>query len=312
MRVIRHLAALHEPLARVVLTLGNFDGVHRGHQAIVGEARERAVALGGQVAVFTFHPHPVAVLAPARAPARMQSLHDRLRCLGDLGVDVTVVQRFTRAFASIEAEAFVDDFLGARLELLEVVVGNHVSFGRGRRGTLPMLQDFGARRGFAVRSIGSVLRGEDAVSSTALREAVAGGDVGTARALLGRPWSLRGRVVVGDRRGRALGFPTANLHVPGGVTLPPNGVYAACARIGGDRHDAVLNVGVRPTFGRLARTVEVHLLDVTRDCYGAWMDVDFVAHLRAEQRFAGVEALRAAIAQDVIRARTVLEGARDG
>jgi riboflavin kinase/FMN adenylyltransferase len=109
-----------------------------------------------------------------------------------------------------------------------------------------------------------------------------------------------------------LGFPTANLHVPGGVALPPNGVYAACARIGADRHDAVLNVGVRPTFGRLARTVEVHLLDVTRDCYGMWMDVDFVAHLRAEQRFAGVEALRAAITQDVVRARTVLGEARDG
>ena len=307
MRVIRHLTALHRSLSRVVLTLGSFDGVHRGHQAIVGEARERAAVLGGQVVVFTFHPHPVAVLAPERAPARIQSLHDRLRCLRDLGVAVTVVQRFTRAFASVDAEAFVEGYLLARLELLEVVVGQHVSFGRGRRGTLQMLQEFGARRGFTVRSIASVRADEGVVSSTALREAVAGGDIATAGVLLGRPWSLRGRVVPGDRRGRTLGFPTANVHVPGGVTLPPDGVYAARARIGGERHDAVVNVGVRPTFGRLKRTVEVHLLDVARDCYGAWMDVEFVGHLRPEQRFDGIDALREAIARDVAQARALLQ-----
>jgi riboflavin kinase/FMN adenylyltransferase len=242
----------------------------------------------------------------------MQSLHDRLGCLRDLGVGVVVVQRFTHAFASSEAEAVVEDLLLARLDRLEVVVGNHVSFGRGRRGTLPMLEAFGVRHGFGVRSIGSVHAGADVASSTALREAVGRGDVATAGLLLGRPWSLRGRVVVGDRRGRTLGFPTANLHVPGGVTLPPNGVYAARARIGTDGHAAVLNIGVRPTFGRLARTVEVHLLDVTLDCYGAWMDVEFVAHLRAEQRFEGVEALRAAITRDVTRARALLGDARDG
>jgi riboflavin kinase/FMN adenylyltransferase len=312
MRVIRHLAALPERLPRVVLTLGNFDGVHRGHQAIVGAARERAAARDGQVVVLTFHPHPVAVLAPGRAPARMQSLHDRLACLRAFGVDVTVVQRFTHAFASIEAEAFIEDLLLARLDLAEVVVGNHVSFGRGRRGTRPMLEAFGARHGFEVRSIGSVHAGEGVASSTALREAVACGDMARAAVLLGRPWSLRGRVVMGDRRGRTIGFPTANLHVPGGVTLPPDGVYAARARVGGERHDAVLNIGVRPTFGRLGRTVEVHLLDVVRDCYGAWMNVDFAGHLRGERRFDGIEALRAAITQDVTRARTLLRDTRDG
>jgi riboflavin kinase/FMN adenylyltransferase len=306
MRVIRHLAHVAAPLPRVVVTLGNFDGMHLGHQAIVRRAREEAQAIGGQVVVLTFHPHPIAVVAPEKAPPLLQSLHDRLAQLRDLGVDVTVLQRFTPAFAALQPEAFVRGFLRVRLELLHVVVGYNVTFGRGRAGTVETLQAIGARDGFAVDAVGPVTVGEAQVSSTALRRLIAAGDVRRAGALLGRPFALRGRVVPGERRGRSLGFPTANLHQRRGLLLPADGVYAVRARFEGRVLPAVLNVGVRPTFGVLRRAVEVFVLDFDGDLYGRWLTLDLVERLRGEQRFAGPEALRQAIAADVVRAREVL------
>jgi riboflavin kinase/FMN adenylyltransferase len=306
MRVIRHLAHVAPPLRRVVLTLGNFDGVHLGHQAIVRRAVDEARAVGGQVVTLTFHPHPVAVLAPDKTPPLLQSLHDRLALLRDLGADVVVIQRFTPAFAALDPEAFVRDYLGAHLELLHVVVGHNVSFGRARAGTVETLRTLGARHGFAVDAVGPVTVGEAQVSSTALRRLVAAGDVHRARALLGRPFTLSGRVVLGEQRGRTLGFPTANLHQRPGVLLPADGVYAVRAKLDGSARPAVLNVGVRPTFGMLRRTVEVHVLDFDGDLYGRWLSLELVERLRGEQRFPGPDALREAIAEDVTRAREVL------
>ena len=306
MRVIRHLAGLPTRLSRVVLALGNFDGVHRGHASILAEARRMASTGGRQVVVLTFQPHPVEVLVPDRIPWRIQSLHDRLARLRDLGVDAVVAKRFTHAFAALEAEAFVEEFLLRGLDLVGVVTGPTVSFGRGRRGSLDLLRELGRRHGYEVRSIDPVLDEAGAVSSTALRTALAEGDMETAGQLLGYPYRLRGRVVPGDRRGRTIGFPTANLHVPGGVTLPPDGVYAARAKLGSTSHGAVLNIGVRPTFGRLARTIEAHLLEFDADVYGQWMAVEPVRRLRGERRFDGVDALREGIANDVQRARAVL------
>ena len=306
MRVIRHLAHVSPPLRRVVLTLGNFDGVHLGHRAIVQRAVSEARAVGGQVVVLTFHPHPVAVLAPERSPPLLQSLRDRLALLRDLGADVTVVQRFTPRFAALEPEAFVREFLGAHLELLHIVVGYNVSFGRGRAGTVETLRALGPRLGFAVDAVGPVTVGEEQVSSTALRRMVAAGDVRSAQAFLGRRFTLRGRVVRGEQRGRTLGFPTANLHQPRGLLLPADGVYAVRARLDGRAHPAVLNIGMRPTFGTLQRTVEAHLLDFDQLLYGRWLVLELVDRLRGEQRFAGPEALRQAIAADVTRAREVL------
>jgi len=306
MRVIRHLVRVAPPLRRVVLTLGNFDGVHLGHQAIVRRAVDEARAVGGQVVTLTFHPHPVAVLAPEKAPPLLQSLHDRLALLRDLGTDVVVVQRFTPGFAALDPEAFVRDYLGGHLELLHVVVGHNVSFGRGRAGTVETLRELGTRHGFAIDAVGPVTVGEAQVSSTALRRLVATGDVQRARTLLGRPFSLRGRVVRGEQRGRTLGFPTANLHQRPGVLLPADGVYAVQARLDGQLRPAVLNVGVRPTFGVLRRTVEAYVLDFDGDLYGRWLSLDLVERLRGEQRFSGPDALRDAIAADVARARDVL------
>jgi riboflavin kinase/FMN adenylyltransferase len=312
MRVIRHLAHVAPPLPRVVLTLGNFDGVHLGHRAIIHRAREEARAAGGQVVVLTFHPHPIAVVAPDKAPPLLQSLHDRLARLRDLGVDVTVVQRFTTAFAGLDPETFVRDFLRAHLELLHVVVGYNVTFGRARSGTVDTLEALGTRYGFTVDAVGPVTVGEAQVSSSVLRRLIATGDVRRAAALLGQPFELRGRVVRGEQRGRTLGFPTANLHQRAGVLLPADGVYAARARVDGHTWPAVLNIGVRPTFGTMRRTVEAHLLDFDGDLYGRWLTLGLIDRLRGEQRFPGPEALRQAIAADVAHAREVLAAAGPG
>jgi len=200
----------------------------------------------------------------------------------------------------------VREFLGAHLELLHIVVGYNVSFGRGRAGTVETLRALGPRLGFAVDAVGPVTVGEEQVSSTALRRMVAAGDVRSAQAFLGRRFTLRGRVVRGEQRGRTLGFPTANLHQPRGLLLPADGVYAVRARLDGRAHPAVLNIGMRPTFGTLQRTVEAHLLDFDQLLYGRWLVLELVDRLRGEQRFAGPEALRQAIAADVTRAREVL------
>ncbi|HSV07216.1 MAG TPA: bifunctional riboflavin kinase/FAD synthetase [Candidatus Binatus sp.] len=308
MRVIRHLARVSRPLDRAVLTLGNFDGVHLGHQAILRSAVERARAQDGQAVVLTFEPHPLAVVAPQRAPAVIQPLHDRLAMLRELGIDVTVLQRFTRRFAALDPEAFVREFLLRHLALRHVVVGDNVNFGRDRAGSAETLRQLGARLGFGVEVVGPVTVGAEQVSSTALRALLERGEVGEARHFLGRAYSLRGRVVVGDRRGRTLGFPTANLHLRRKLLLPADGVYAVTAESGGRRHAGVMNIGVRPTFAGRRRTVEVHLLDFTGDLYRHWLVVRVIERLRGEAAFAGPEALRAAIAADVARARRVLAG----
>jgi len=310
MRVIRHLARRAERLPGSVLTLGNFDGAHLGHQAIVRRAVARAREAAGLAVALTFEPHPVAVLAPARAPLMLQTLHDRLASLAGLGIDVTVVQRFTRAFAALDPEAFVRDFLLRHLELAHVVVGYNVNFGRDRAGTSETLRALGARLGFGVEVVGPVATAGDGeqVSSTRLRALLQAGDMPRARALLGRPYALRGRVVVGDRRGRALGFPTANLHLRAGLLLPPDGVYAVGVEVDGRAHEGVLNIGVRPTFAGKRRTIEVHLLDFGGDLYRRWLVVRLIERLRGEEAFSGAEALKAAIARDVAQARRVLGG----
>jgi riboflavin kinase/FMN adenylyltransferase len=306
MRVVRHLARQRGRLPGTILTLGNFDGVHRGHQAIIETAVRRAGELGGRPSVLTFEPHPIAVLVPDRAPPIIQSLHDRLETIRHLGVDTVILQRFTRAFASMDPEAFVRDFLLRHIELRHVVVGYNVNFGRDRAGTSETLSALGARLGFGVDVVGPVLAEGEEASSTRLRDAIRQGDMPRAQRLLGRPYAFRGRVVTGDRRGRTLGFPTANLHLKPGLLILPDGVYAIAADVGGVTRAGVLNVGVRPTFGGRRRTIEAHLLDFEGDLYRHWLVVRVVERLRGETTFAGPDALRAAIAADVARARRVL------
>ena len=306
MRVVRHLARHRGRLPRTVLTLGNFDGVHRGHQEILATAVRHAAEKDAQPAVLTFEPHPIAVLAPDKAPPIIQSLHDRLETIRDHGIATVVLQRFTREFAAMDPEAFVRDFLLRHVELAHIVVGYNVNFGRDRAGTSETLRTLGVRLGFGVDVVGPVVADGEEVSSTRLRDAIRQGDMPRVRRLLGRPYAFRGRVVTGDRRGRTLGFPTANLHLKPGLLIPPDGVYAVLADVDGTERRGVLNVGIRPTFGGRRRTIEAHLLDFDGDLYRRWLVVRVVERLRGEATFAGPDALRAAIADDIARARGVL------
>jgi riboflavin kinase/FMN adenylyltransferase len=307
--VIRHIDSHRRRFRAPVVTLGNFDGVHRGHQAILGRVVGAARTHGDESIAVTFEPHPTAVLRPEAAPAKLMSLSDRLRLIGEAGVDVVVVQRFTWAFAARTAEDFVRAFLVDRLRVRQVVVGHSVSFGQGRRGDSALLERMGAAHGYGVEVVGPVRIGEHVVSSSGIRAAVATGDVHLAAALLGRPHRVTGRVERGARRGATIGFPTANVRVRTAM-LPPDGVYAVRATTGGVTHAGVANVGRKPTFGAGApRTLEAHLFDFTGDLYGAQCTVAFIERLRGEITFPSVEALVAQIRSDAEQARALL--ARD-
>ena len=299
------------PLA---LAIGNFDGVHRGHLELVRVARARAATIGGEAAVLTFWPHPARVFAPALAPPLILSLERRLELLASAGVDVAIVEPFTPAFASIEAEAFVRDVLAVRLGAREIVVGYDFSFGRGRRGTPALLQTLGAELGLGVTIVAAVSIDGLPCSSTRVRELVREGRVEDAAVLLGRPVELTGLVVRGAGRGRGLGVPTANV-APEAELLPRLGIYAARAHVLGEGGvvasscAAALSVGENPTFaapGRAGVTVEAHLLDFDGDLYGKRLRLDVRSRLRDERRFDSTEALVAQIAADIAEARARL------
>jgi riboflavin kinase/FMN adenylyltransferase len=310
LRFIAGSHAIEEPLVRPVLTIGNFDGVHVGHRAILETVVSRARALAGQAVVYTFDPHPRKVLQPERAPKLLTTLEQRLELLAAAGVDAVVVENFTREFARTSAEAFVREVIHARIRPLEVYVGYDFHFGRDREGSMRLLTELGPRLGFSVTIIPEVVVGEHDVNSTRIRQVLAESRVEEARVLLGRPYTIRGRVEAGDRRGRALGFPTANLDAENEV-LPGSGVYAGRLRLldagdppAGRSFAAVANVGTRPTFRDGGEVLaEAHLLDFSGDLYGRRVELSFLACLRPERRFAGAEALREQIRADIEEAR---------
>ncbi len=282
--------------------MGNFDGVHRGHQALVARARAAATALGAPVCAYTFHPAPRDVLRPGNGVPRIQSLDERLAALGEAGVDQVVIEAFTPEFATREPAWFAKEILGARLRAREVVIGWDFRFGRQRAGDASALRDL---LGVPVHALEPVLHGGAAVSSSRIREALRRGDVALAATLLGHAHALRGEVVHGDARGRELGFPTANVATRAGL-IPADGVYAVRAHVGDSVYDAVANIGHRPTFGERERAVEVHLLDFSGDLYGAELRVELVARIRQEQRFDDLNALVNQIHQDIGVARGAL------
>ena len=313
MRIVRGSRTLEKPLERAVLTVGNFDGLHVGHQRIIKTVTGRARALDGQAAVYTFEPHPRKVLQPERAPRLLTTLEQKLELLEAAGVDVTIVEPFDREFARLPAERFVREILYERIDPLEVYVGYDFRYGRDREGSMRTLTELGPHLGFSVTIVPEVKLGSRDVNSTRIRELLEQGNVREAALLLGRPYTIRGRVVVGDRRGRTLGFPTMNLD-PDNDVLPRSGVYAGHVRFldagepaAGTRFAAVTNVGRRPTFGASERVLtEAHLLDFSGDAYGRSIEVTFEDHLRDERRFPDVESLRAQIAADAELARTKL------
>ncbi len=308
MLIVRHLERVGRRLPNPVLTLGNFDGVHRGHQEILRRVVTHARDIQGTPVVLTFRPHPTAVLAPARAPRLLTDWRGRVERIVATGVETVIIQRFTHAFSEISAADFVRRFLVDALGVHTVLVGHRVSFGHKREGTAESLQRFGIQHGFHVDIVGPVEVDSVVVSSSAVRQAIGAGELDRARAYLGCAPSVAGRVVTGQRRGKRLGFPTANLHVTG-VMLPPDGVYAVRVNVAGSLHPGVANLGFNPTFSEHAHRLEAHLFDFDDDLYGKRIEVGFIKRLRGETKFANVQALVEQITADAAAARQALADA---
>ncbi|HIF62626.1 MAG TPA: bifunctional riboflavin kinase/FAD synthetase [Deltaproteobacteria bacterium] len=305
MRVFRGLERARGSFCRPVLTIGNFDGVHRGHQVILDQVRADADHHGTDAVALTFFPHPLQVLRPDNAPRQLMTLGDRLRALANCGMDAVVVQRFSPAFADIEAEVFVRDLLVGALDVHKLVVGHDINFGKGRSGSAETLLEAGESCGFSVEVIQPVAVGGEVVHSSVVRRAVADGDVARAAGLLGRPWTLRGRTVRGDGRGGELGFATANL-LPATDLVPADGVYATRALLAGQTLDGVTSVGNKPTFDGSATVVESHLFEPQGELYDLPMGVQFIERLRGQVRFSSAEELQQQVARDIEDARRAL------
>lgn len=302
------VSGLPPDVARTALTVGSFDGVHRGHQDVLRQLVDRARHLGVHSLLVTFDPHPLEVVNPAAAPRLLTVGDEKLEVLAESGIDYVAVLPFTPALASFSAERFVDEILLERFRMHDLLMGHDHRFGHNRSGDVATMRRLGATRGFDVSVVPAVtVDGGQPVSSTAIRRAVAGGDLQGASVGLGRPYSLGGTVVQGARRGRQLGFPTANVALPGPrKLLPPEGVFAARVQTPVGAFDAMLNLGGRPTFGEADPVVEVHLFDASVELYGARVRIDFLARLRDVQRFSGVDALVAQLHQDSADARRAL------
>jgi riboflavin kinase/FMN adenylyltransferase len=288
------------------VALGTFDGLHRGHRAVIDAVQVAASEKGGEAVATTFDPHPAAVIAPPRGPYLLSTIDERIALFESTGIATLVIVRFDAALREMPAEAWLA-LLESRLRPVSIVVSSTHAFGRNREGTTALLQGWGTGRGIDVRIIPPVTNGGVVISSTSVRELLRDGDVQTAAGWLGRWYSVRGRVVPGAGRGRQIGVPTANLEVPEEKIVPAQGVYAAYASVAGRTYPSVVNIGVRPTFGPGALAVEAHFLDATVQAYGAIMTLAFVRRLRSERRFPSVEALREQIVADIEDSRRLLK-----
>lgn len=288
-----------------VACVGAFDGLHLGHQALIGRAIERARELGLPVAVVCFEPLPREFFSPADPPPRLMLPGARLRMLEAMGVDIVGQLRFNKALTGLDAVEFIDRILADRLRAREVWVGPDFRFGRGRGGDLAVLRERGAQAGFAAAAIAPLLLDDERVSSSVIRAALAAGDFAVATRLLGRPYAIGGHVVRGKQLGRTLGFPTANLRF--GKKPALQGIYATWVHGVGDRPwPSVSSFGTRPTVDGVEPLLEAHLFDFDGDLYGKRIDVEFVARLRDEEKFDGLDALAAQMERDAIAARTLL------
>ncbi len=307
MRVFRHTDPT-DPAARgAVVAIGNFDGIHRGHQAVIGKAGRLARELGAPLAVLTFEPHPRAFFQPDQPPFRLSTLRIKARLIEALGVELLFVLRFDRALAGVSAEDFVRDVLVAGLGACHVVVGDNFRFGHKRQGDVALLERMGRSNGFGVTALERVMdTGSEPYSSSLVREYLKSGNPTRAGLLLGRYWEIEGRVRGGDKRGRDLGYPTANIPL-GRMLNPAFGVYAVRAGIdqGSETlwHGGAANIGIRPMFRTERPLLEVHLFDFDQDLYGRHIRVAFVDYLRPELKLDSLEALKAQMADDCERAR---------
>jgi len=285
------------------VTLGNFDGVHLGHQKAIDLVKRRAKARHAPSVAVTFEPHPVSVLRPEHAPKRILTPDQKREVLAGQGLDLLVVIHFTLELSRVEPESFVEDVLVNKLRAAELVLGENFRFGRGRAGDLDALRKLGEKYGFVVHEIDAAIYEGKMISSSRIRESLKAGRVDDAALMLGRPYFVEGEIVQGDGRGRLMGFPTANVQVRGDV-LVDDGVYASEAEIAGERYPGMTHVGHRPTFGLDERTVETHLFDFDREIYGAEARLYFHRRIRATVAFDSAEALQAQLERDRGRARS--------
>ncbi len=306
MEIIRKEKDLKRSFKNPVLTIGNFDGVHLGHQHIFRLVEEKAREIGGESIVYTFEPHPVAVLAPEHKPLLITPLEEKLRLIAEQGMDVAILANFSDKFASQTPEDFVKTILYDQIKIRQLYVGHDYTFGKDRRGNIALLKEMGRKLGFNVEVVEAVRVGGMVVSSTLIRELIQKGELREATKLLGRNYLLCGQVIHGHGRGsKKLGFPTANLK-PAGALLPKPGIYAVRAIFEGKRYPAVANLGWNPTFHDQKFSIEVHILDFNQDIYGQPLRVEFVERLRDEATFRGPEELVTQIKKDIARAKKVL------
>ncbi|SHH79726.1 bifunctional riboflavin kinase/FAD synthetase [Ferrimonas marina] len=309
MELVRGIHNLTPAHRGCVLTIGNFDGVHRGHAAVIQRLVTVARQFDVPATVMLFEPQPQEFFMGARAPARLNLLRDKLARLAALGVDRVLCVRFDQAFAGQQPDHFVEQLLVAQLGIRYLVVGDDFCFGKDRRGDFALLQSAGERFGFAVQDTASLRLSDERISSTGIRNALAAGDLALVESMLGHPYCISGRVAHGDKLGRTLDFPTANILLKRQV-VPVQGVYAVTVRTeDGRQHGGVANVGRRPTLGGTQSRLEVHIFDFDADLYGQHLQVELVSWLREEQAFASLEALKAQIQADANQARNRLADA---
>jgi riboflavin kinase/FMN adenylyltransferase len=307
MEILRHIESRPLSIPHPILLMGNFDGIHLGHQALLARAVEDAKKLGGRSVVLTFEPHPLKVLAPEKAPRLILTHKDKMTLLQSFGVDTVIVQTFDAAFAGVEAEEFVREYLVRRIGVRKMWIGKDLRFGKGRKGRVEDLARWGKEAGFEVGVIEPIQLGGHRVSSSRVRSLIESGDVREAGKVLGRYHFVSGRVGHGRGRGRQLGFPTANV-VPRTEVLPLDGIYASIMQVGERKWHSVTSVGLNPTFGAGPRTVESYIFDFDGDLYDQAVKLFFVERIREEKKFSSVEPLVEQIKRDVSSAQEILRG----
>ncbi len=307
MEIIRKDRDFKRPFKNPVLTIGNFDGVHLGHQRIFQLVSQKAREIGGESIIYTFDPHPVEVLAPERKPPLITPLKEKLKLIGGMGIDVVIVTAFSREYARQTPEDFVQGTLYDQIQIRQLFVGHDFTFGKSREGDIALLKDLGRKLGFNVEVVEAVRVAGRVVSRSLIRDLIQKGEMPEAAKLLGRNYHLMGKVIHGHGRGsRRLGFPTANLKVEG-TLIPKPGIYAVWAVLEGRKYAGVANLGWNPTFHDQKFSIEVHILNFDKDIYGETISVEFVERLRDEVPFAGPEELIAQIKRDVAEARKILK-----
>jgi len=306
MEIVRHIEEKPLSVSGSVVTMGNFDGIHLGHRALIGNAVTEAKSNRASSVVLTFEPHPLKILVPERAPRLILAHKDKMQLLQEFGVDIVIIQHFDRHFAAIEPAEFVRSFLMKCLRLKKIWVGRDLRFGRERKGNIEDLTRWGGELGFEVGVVEPILINEIRVSSSCIRRMIEQGEVSAVEGLLGRYHFISGRVVGGHRRGRDLGFPTANIASRTEV-IPMDGIYATVLHVKGERRLSVSSVGSNPTFGDGPRTIESFVLDFADDIYHEAVKLSFVRRIRDERKFSKVEDLVAQIAEDVDSARAVFQ-----